>query len=443
MKKALLFALGLAGAWPGPSLCAAAGPETLKADPRVSLCFGEQRLVMEGGLQPSLLGTAAGTLIIQAQTTEKPHPAKRISYPSAIETVISRDGGKTWIGFPRPPGENGLNFEGGALQLRSGRIIALDTYVTPAEGVGMGAGQLYVSDDDWRTLQGPIDISFRIPGVNFHGSSDDYGRSHDAARLHRRILELPSGDLLTTLYGWLQGDVATATYMPTMRRTRSMLLRSSDQGRNWRLISTIAADPKAGTEGFGEPVLARIFTGPHAGRLRCFMRTGRDLYETWSDNEGLSWSPPRTVDFGVIDIHRTQDWAERFRGVTDQQGQPVELTGACVDPELVELRSGVLVCAVGVRIPARACWPRAGYPGNGDYLAFSLDGGDTWSHVVRLTSGVLTTHYTAVVETNHDNELFVAYDLGDWSSGKGRSIYGRTVKLDVAAAVPRTKALTP
>lgn len=406
-------------------------PRVLKEDPRVHLTFGEQRLVMAGGLQPSMLSTSAGTLVVQAQTTEKPHPAKRISYPSAIDTVVSRDGGKTWALFPRKPNDNGLNFEAGALQLRSGKIIALDTYVTPVVTPGAGMGQLYFSEDDWKTLQGPFDVPFRLPKVNFRGSSDDYGRFHEAARLHRRILELPNGDLLATLYGWYEGDTAMSTYMPTMRRARCMLVRSRDQGMSWELVSLITTDVKIGTEGFGEPVLARVSAGPHAGRLICLMRTGEDLYESRSEDNGVTWSAPRVQDFGVLDIHHTEKWAEMFHGVKDAHGQPVGLTGAVVDPELLELRSGLLVCAVGVRIPARASWPRASYPGNGDYLAVSLDGGDNWSHVVQFVSGVLTTHYTALVETNHDNQLFVAYDLGDWASGQGRSIYGRTVTLAV------------
>ena len=32
------------------------------------------------------------------------------------------------------------------------------------------------------------------------------GVAHMGQRLHRRILEMPNGDLLTTLYGWKQGD---------------------------------------------------------------------------------------------------------------------------------------------------------------------------------------------------------------------------------------------
>lgn len=405
--------------------------ETLRADPRVTVQAGEERLVMTEGLQPSMVCTAGGALVVQAQTREKPHPAKRISYPSAIDTVVSRDGGATWTPFPRKPGENGLNFEGGALTLRSGRTIALDTYITPTGDAGMGSGQLYWTDDDWRTLQGPQDVSFHMPGVNYGGSSDDYGRTHEAARLHRRILELPNGDLLTTVYGWFHGDTTPAAYIATMMRTRVWLMRSGDRGNSWKFVATVAVDPKAGTEGFDEPALVRISQGAHAGRLICYMRTGEDLYGTQSDDEGRTWAPPKPVDFGTVFVHHTQDWAGMFRGVLDKEGNPIKLTGAVVDPDLLELRSGVLVCTFGARLPGRACWPSAGYVGNGNYLAISLDHGETWSHVLRLTSGVLTTHYTAVVELPKDGELFVAYDLGDWASGKGRSIYGRTITLTV------------
>jgi len=417
-----------------PTQVAHSEPVVLKADPRVKLHIGAERLVMANGLQPSMICTAKGTLVVQAQRTDKPEPSKRISYPCEIGTVVSRDGGNTWTEFPRKKGENGLNFEGGVIQLRSGRILALDTYITPGQADGTGDGQVYFSDDDWHTLQGPVDNSFSIPGVNFYGSTDDYGRPHAAARLHRRMLELPNGDLLTTVYCWFKGDRSPVYYMPTLWKGRTVLLRSHDQGRNWRLASVVAVSSTLTPEGFGEPAVTRLSKGPYAGRLRVYMRTGRDLYETWSDDEGATWVAPRPVNLGVVDIHRTQDWAEMFRGVTDKDGKPIDLEGNFVDPDVIELRSGALVLVVGARIPARACWPRAGYVRNGDYLAVSLDHGETWSHVVQLVSGVLTTHYMAIEETPTDNEVFVAYDLGDWSSGKGRSIFGRPLKLEIATA---------
>jgi hypothetical protein len=410
-------------------------PETLVTDPRVTLTFGHECMVLDDGLQPSMLCTKSGTLIVQSQLSKKPHPQERIFYPYALETVVSRDNGQTWTEFPLKPGGNGVNIEGGIVQLRDGTILALETYVTPGEKPGEGRGLLYPSNDDYRTLQGPFEMTFDMPGANFYGSSDDGGRPHAAMRLHRRVIELPNGDLLTSIYGWLEGDNEPSGYTPTMKKTRVMLLRSTNRGRHWKLISTIAVDPKVGTEGYDEPALVRVSQGPHAGRLICQMRTGRELRESFSDDEGRTWSQAQPRVFANIDVYRTQLWAELFRGFR-RNGQlieenPNEYIGAVVDPDLIELRSGALVAAFGVRIPPRACWTIPKHPWNGNYLAFSLNHGDTWSHVVRLTSGIFTTHYMAIEETPRDNQIFVVYDFGHWRCKEGRYTYGRPVQLAV------------
>ena len=411
-------------------------PEVLLPDGRVSLRFGEEQLVLPRGLQPSLLATQSGALIVQAQVPDKPFPATRMTYFSAMSTVVSRDSGATWTAIPLKPGANGLNMEGGAVQLRDGTIIALDTYITPvADDPNLGIGQLYTSRDDWQTLEGPNDVTFELPGVDFYGSTDDGGRPHAAQRLHRRIIELPNGDLLTTFYGWMKGDDTPATYAPRMKKTRVMLARSTDRGQHWRLVSTIAADPTIGTEGFGEPVLCRVSKGSTAGRLICLMRTGRELFETMSDDEGATWSAPRPRVFAGLDVYRTDLWVEHLRQFKDFKGKPLdennldELRGAVVDPDLIEMRSGLLVAAFGVRVPQKLCWQHPEHPWNGNYLAVSLDHGATWSHVVRLTSGVLTTHYMAVEETPIDNRLYITYDLGGWSKGMRRDVYGRGVEV--------------
>lgn len=410
-------------------------PETLVNDPRLKVQFGEERMVLDDGLQPSMLCTRSGTLVVQSQLSKKPHPQQRIFYPYALETVVSRDSGQTWTEFPLQPGENGVNIEGGIVQLRDGTILALETYVTPGEQPGEGRGLLYSSKDDYRTLDGPVEMTFHMPGANFYGSTDDGGRPHAAMRLHRRVLELPGGDLLTTIYGWLEGDNEPSGYTPTMKRTRVMLLRSTNRGRHWELVSTIAVDPKVGTEGYDEPALVRLSQGPRAGRLICQMRTGRELREAVSDDEGRTWSPARPRIFADLDVYRTDLWAEMFRGFRRNnqliEENPNEYIGAVVDPDLLELRSGVLVAAFGVRIPPRACWTIPKHPWNGNYVACSLDQGETWSHVVRLTSGVFTTHYMAVEETPHDNHLFVVYDFGHWRCKDGRYTYGRPLQISI------------
>src|SRR4051794_24480160 len=83
-------------------------PEVLLADDRVSLRFGPEQLVLPRGLQPSLLATQSGALIVQAQVPDKPFPSTRMAYFSAMSTVVSRDGGASWTAIPLKPGENGL-----------------------------------------------------------------------------------------------------------------------------------------------------------------------------------------------------------------------------------------------------------------------------------------------------------------------------------------------
>ena len=412
-------------------------PELIETDGKLRLSFGKEMLVLPRGLQPSLLRTASGALVVQAQVPEKTFPTERMVYFNAMETRVSRDAGQTWTKIPLKPGENGLNMEGGAVQLRDGTILALDTYIMPGKKNGEGIGQLYFSTNDWRTLEGPQDVTFELPGVNFRGSTDDGGRPHNAQRLHRRILELPNGDLLTTFYGWMDGDNTPATYAPSMKKSRVMLVRSTGRGRHWKLISTIAADSSIGTEGFGEPVIVRVSKGDKAGRLICLMRTGRELREAISDDEGATWSPHRPRVFAGLDIYRTELWVDMLRTFKDFHGKlldeqnPDELRGAVVDPELIELRSGLLVAAFGVRVPQKLCWRHPEHSWNGNYLAISRDHGQTWSNVVRMTSGVLTTHYMAVEETLTDNQLFVTYDLGGWSKGMKRDVWGRYVDIAV------------
>jgi hypothetical protein len=412
-------------------------PSTVEADGKLRLRFGPERLVVPRGLQPSMLCTKEGTLVVQAQVPEKPFPSKRMTYFSALATVISRDGGTTWKDIPLKPEDNGLNMEGGAVQLRDGAILALDTYIMPGKKPGQGVGQLYTSNDDWRTLEGPKDADFELPDVNFEASTDDGGRPHNAQRLHRRILELPNGDLLATLYGWMKGDNTPCTYMPKMMKTRIMLVRSTNKGQSWRLVGHVSVDPKVGTEGLGEPVLGRVSQGPNAGRLICLMRTGRELYEATSDDEGKTWTAAKPRVFAGLDVNRTELWADMFRDFTDFKGKPLdesnldELRGAVVDPDLIELRSGLLAASFGVRVPQKLCWRHPEHPWNGNYLAFSQDHGQTWKNVVRMTSGVLTTHYMAIEETPTDNLLFVTYDLGGWTKGMRRDVYGRTVQVAI------------
>jgi len=390
----------------------ASDPKTTLADPELTVEVDTARFVMPG-VQPFLYDAGEGVLLVQSQLNTRPRGNRRRinHYAWQLENHVSRDSGATWQELTVRGDEDPFMMEGGSTQLDDGRVLMLDTYITPASEPDTGEGDLWISRDGWRTLEDPISIRFDIPNVNFDASSDDGGHPHRAIRLHRSLIQLPNGDLLTTAYGWLHGDAIPCPYQTTMMKARTLLLRSRDVGRSWQMISTVAAGD-VGTEGFVEPTLCRLSQGRHAGRLLCLMRTGVALYCASSDDNGVTWSAAAPLRLPVaMDGHQEDD------------NDP----DAWVDPELIEMANGLLVCAVGLRTPGKGCFGDPSRPANGNYLAFSRDGGDTWSHLLQLTSGVMTTHYMGVRETA-PNQLYVTYDLGKWGEPEC-CIMGCTVRV--------------
>ena len=388
------------------------GPITIHDDGRIALRVGAPELVMNG-VQPFLHSAGNGVLLVQAQTHLKPlGRLRRIThFPWRFANYVSRDFGDSWEKLVIRPSEDPPFLEGGSFQ-RDGKQLMLDTYITPTGKPDEGEGDLWISRDQWRSFEEPVPIRFHIPGVDFDATADDGGHSHRAIRLHRSMIELPGGDLLATAYGAFKADRIPSAYQKKMMKLRSLLFRSGDGGKSWKLISTIAVGD-VGSEGFNEPVICRLSHGPHVGRLLCRMRTGRDLHQAVSDDEGSTWSKPQPVAFNGIDIHDTERW-KKYLPLTDKwvRSYPVA-KGAVVDPDLIELKNGILACAIGGRIPEKACFRDPTCPRNGNYLAFSYDGGKTWGHVIQLTSGVWTTHYMSIREIR-PNQLYVTYDLGFW-----------------------------
>lgn len=406
----------------------------------VTRAHGDMKTFSDG-LQPFLYASREGTLLAQGQTTRPTKHTRRMNYHSQQDTLISRDGGKTYQLFTFVPGQDDPFFEGGMTQLADGAFFGMDTYIVPEEAGrdGWGEGEAWISRDDLRTFEGPIKTTFHIPKIDFYSSRDDGGGPHTAARLHRSILELPDGTMLATLYCIFKGDCAPCGYTPSMMKMRVVVVRSVNKGLHWDYAATVATDIGIGTEGFGEPCVVRIEKGNHAGRLLCMMRTGRDMYEAFSDDDGSTWSDYRIVRL-PIDIYAVNSWREQF-GWRFEEAKPEmrSLAGAIVDPDIIQMENGLLAMSFGVRVPEKLCWEDPSHPVNGVYCAFSKNSGDTWSHVIQLLSGEMTTHYTALRECGK-NRLVYHYDAGVWNfwddknKDKYESRHGRACFIDVEYA---------
>lgn len=359
--------------------------------------IGSERIVLTDGLQPFGFKTSDGTLVVQAQLSYPPgqRPEKDV-FPGLPGNAVSRDRGQTWQRW-RPAPEQGLGpmIEGAVTTLRDGSTLLLDWIASTPDENGKRTGKLWESKDNFQTLQGPFTCTVHLPQALT--GFDDGGMPYSGVTFHRTLLELPDGDLLATVYCWFEGDDTPCPYQPSMKKFRTVLLRSKDRGMSWQYLSTIAVDPKIGEEGFDEPVMVRLSQGAHAGRLICIMRTGCidcPLYQAHSDDDGATWSQPRELP---------------MRGV---------------DPDLIEMHDGTLVCSFGRRMNFAP--PEKRY-----YLAFSRDGGESWPQLVAMPpiephaqtiptheSGVWfygnETHYTTILETE-PGKLLLFYDIGTWN----------------------------
>jgi Neuraminidase (sialidase) len=145
-------------------------------------------------------------------------------------------------------------------------------------------------------------------------------------------IEMPDGSLIMAVIGYrMHGDA---------KNIGSVLLRSTDKGKTWSYVSTIADDPGGKMQGFMEPGIVRTKTGRLVVGLRNHLPE-HAIYMTYSDDDGKTWAPARKSGL---------------------QGHPVDL---------IQLADGRLMASYGIRPPNH------GRPG-GIRAAFSRDNGETW-----------------------------------------------------------------
>ncbi|MGC9317513.1 MAG: sialidase family protein [Armatimonadota bacterium] len=275
----------------------------------------------------------------------------------AVSDRRSHDGGRTWE-------QEGESLGANAFEFPDGEIISLG-FLTERIGDGLFSTVLRRSTDGGRTFESETAM-LSIPRGT--GGVSDQGDRVEGPAIDHAVIQLADGSLLAAMYGQFAGDEVLVPNFPPewqMYKYRTFVVRSTDRGRTWDYLSTVAYDPEIGLESFCEADLLPL----PDGQILCFMRTGGSrghytpLYLSTSTDDGRTWSEPRPIaDRGV--------W-----------------------PNACRMQSGVLAVTYG-------------RPGN--WLAFSLDGGDTWVDHTCFHTGS-STSYNSVVEVQ-PGRLLVGYD---------------------------------
>ncbi|MCX6992931.1 MAG: sialidase family protein [Kiritimatiellaeota bacterium] len=269
----------------------------------------------------------------------------------------SSDGGKTWT--------NGPGLGVGAFEFTDGEIIS-PGFNTHLVSNGVFEVPLARSTNGGRTFQNE-QARLNIPEAT--GGTGDDGKRYEGPPVDHAVIQLRDGSLLMAMYGYFKTDTVLCPAFPPewkLYKYRNWVMRSTDRGRTWNYLATVAYDPEVGAESFCE---ADLLTLP-GGDILCFMRTGGNppkyttpLYMNVSKDDGKTWS------------------------------KPVPIADRGVWPNACRMESGVLALTYG-------------RPDN--WLAFSLDDGKTWAGHLCFYEGPTSSYNT--IEEIAPGKLFVVYD---------------------------------
>jgi len=391
----------------GGAMAGAAAGADLPFKP-LAVQLGSEQTIARGVPWPYLVQLRDGTSILLGHVGWPPGGKHPIHY-----TAVSRDRQRTWTEWKAPAALGaGPNTEGSAVELRDGRLLVFNVHAEH-QGNKLFETSFWESRDSYRTVMGPRKFRFTVPEAETQGK-DDRGEIISRLYFRRSVIELPGGDLLACAYGRFETDKAPVEYLGAMTKMRSFLLRSSDGGATWRLVSTIAADPVE-QEGAAEPAMVQLTRGPLKGRIICVLRTGREspIYQCESDDEGRTWTRAYPLSWQY----------SRF-------GRRHEIVGT--DPDIIEMADGTLAMSYG---------HKPDYEDHGNFVAFSVDQGRSWIQETRLSSSV-TMAYTGLREVA-PGELYVVYTVSDLldSSGYRDAVFttmGRAVTVKTRTATGTT-----
>jgi len=188
----------------------------------------------------------------------------------------SRDGGLTWeSAFP-------ARYSDSNVLVASGNRVLLPYYLYPRKGGMGGAYQVLRKGSEKIEL---VADGLTVTGWPRPDRSYEPKLGLSGFVFNGQTVRLRDGSYLATLYGNFEKD-----------KRFSLVVARSTNGVNWNVVSTVADAkcPLKGAEGPCEAALCRLADG----RLMCVFRleSGVPLGQTWSTDEGRSWTPAVAMD---------------------------------------------------------------------------------------------------------------------------------------------------
>jgi sialidase-1 len=260
-----------------------------------------------------------------------------------VVMLRSKDNGLTWEGRQTIASLPADEREGCGVQLKDGTIVVGFFYNN-----NYNADGTYGAFYNWekqKNESAPRDTSHPVLGAYIRTSTDN-GRTWSKPNYINTKgmpfknlegptdapIEMPDGSIIMGVIGYSpNGNTGNRA---------AVLLRSTDKGKTWTYLSTMAGDPDGKLGGFLEPGIVLTKTGRIVTALR---NHGPDqaIYTTYSDDNGRTWAAVQK---------------------TAMIGHPVDL---------IQLKDGRLMASYGIRTGPHT------KPG-GIRVCFSKDNGVTW-----------------------------------------------------------------
>lgn len=297
---------------------------------------------------------------------------------------------------------NRRSFNGGKTWTKVADILENSTYQFPEPD---GEVVMFQSDNaaGGSTSAGRPEISLQgtdeegVFEAKFFRSKDNgLSRVSDPARIY-----LPekfkdwSGVLCRNIVGLVDGSLLMSMYLRSRdkksieNKFRDIVLKSSDRGKTWHYLSTVAFDMSEDNrgEGFNE---ASLLVLPD-GKINCYMRSGASYQASLGSFNNNDWDNKMPFSFGqqtpiykTVSVDGGKNWSI-----------PDPITSHGVWPDATLMENGITALTYG-------------RPGN--WIMFNEGGSDNWGPIIPFYNDLYPPdcgNYVSVAEVTPDILLVV------------------------------------